>query len=327
MLDLIERVCGGEHLSREESRYIASISDAELPALLAAADKIRTHFKREMVSACSIVNAKSGRCVEDCAFCSQSVFATSNVPEYGLLSEEEIVDCFQDAKSNGIDRFGIVTSGKCVGSHDELGRICKTISSVSEIDAAIMPCASLGTLSADQARRLKSAGLKSYHHNLETSERFFPKICTTHTFAERVETVRVASKEGLLTCCGGIFGLGETYADRIDLALMLRDLDVDSVPVNFLVPIPGTRLERQPPLEPFEILKTIALFRMIVPEKDIRVCGGREHNLGDLQPKIFLAGANGIMIGNYLTTAGRPPDEDKRMLRDLNLKLVSECAV
>jgi biotin synthase len=181
----------------------------------------------------------------------------------------------------------------------------------------LRPCASLGVLSKDQLSCLREAGLKRYHHNLETAESYFPTICSTHTFQERVQTIRSAQKEGFEICAGGIFGLGETPEQRIELAFTLRDLDVDSIPLNFLNPVPGTPAEHCSPLPPLDILKIISLFRFVLPEKDIRVCGGREVCLRTLQPLLYLAGANGTMVGNYLTTGGRNPEIDLQEMHDL----------
>ncbi|HCX89131.1 MAG TPA: biotin synthase BioB, partial [Deltaproteobacteria bacterium] len=184
---------------------------------------------------------------------------------------------------------------------------------------AIGRCASLGTLTRETARDLKKAGLERYHHNLETSESFFPKICTTHSYKERVNTIKIAQEEGFRVCCGGIFGLGETLEQRLEFAFTLKELGVDSIPLNFLNPIPGTPLENAPPIPPMEILKIIAVFRFIHPTKDIRVCGGRQRNLRGIQPLMYLAGANATMIGNYLTTPGSNPKEDLQLIEDLML--------
>ena len=180
-------------------------------------------------------------------------------------------------------------------------------------------CASLGLLDIDTALRYKKAGLKNYHHNLETSESFFKNICSTHSYKESIETVRIAKKTGFRVCSGGIFGMGETPQQRVELAFTLKELDVDCIPMNFLNPISGTPLENMPPMKPLEILKTIAVYRFILPQKDIIICGGREINLRDLQSFMFVAGANGTMLGNYLTTKGRAAKEDLQMIKDLGL--------
>ncbi len=198
-------------------------------------------------------------------------------------------------------------------------KICAALGRIAE-QTSISRCASLGNLTPDMIRQLKEAGLTRYHHNLETSENFFPHVCSTHSYQERLDTVRLIKRAGLELCCGGIFGLGEDMGDRLELAFTLRELGADSVPLNFLTPISGTPLEAQLPLIPREILKIIALYRFILPDKDIKVCGGREANLRDLQSWIYYAGANGSLLGNYLTTTGKPAAEDLQMIKDLGLQ-------
>jgi len=317
---LANAVCDGYALDRGTALTLNEIADDDIPELLAGTDRIRRHFKGNRASLCSIVSAKSGRCPEDCAFCSQSVHHNAAVPAYPLMSNEEIATHFNAASAYPIDRFGIVTSGKGIRNAREMQRLCGTIQTLATRSDGIAVCASLGVLSEGQAAALKKSGLTGYHHNLESSRRFFPRLCSTHEFDERVRTVRIAKECGFTVCCGGIFGVGETAEDRVDMALLLRELAVDSIPLNFLVPIPGTKLAQSAPLEPLEILKIIALCRYMLPDKDIRVCGGRERNLRDLQCLVFSAGANGIMLGNYLTTAGRAPEDDLQLLSDLGLE-------
>ncbi len=319
-IQLADGVCGGYRLDRRTALRLSALPDHEIAELLAGADTIRRHFKGNRASLCSIVNAKSGRCPEDCAFCAQSVHHDAVVPVYPLKSGEEIATHFNAASVYPIDRFGIVTSGKRLGDGRETQQLCETIHALASGSHGIAICASLGILSEGQAAILKESGLEGYHHNLESSRQFFPHLCSTHGFDERVRTVRVAKDAGFRVCSGGIFGVGEPAEDRVDMAMLLRELDVDSVPLNFLVPIPGTRLAHSPPLKPLEILKIIALFRYLLPTKDIRVCGGRERNLRDLQCLVFSAGANGIMLGNYLTTTGRPAEDDLQLLSDLGLE-------
>jgi biotin synthase len=321
-LKLADAVCGGRPVDRETALALHATPDQEVIELLAGADRIRRRFKGNKVSLCSIVNAKSGRCREDCAFCSQSAHHKTDVSAFPLLPGDQIADVFKQASAHPIERFGVVISGRSLKDGEETEAVCTAIRKLRDDSDGTTICASLGVLSQDTAAKLKEAGLQSYHHNVETSRAFFPRICTTHSYDERVNTVRVAKEAGFSVCCGGIFGLGEDAEDRVDMALLLRELDVDSVPLNFLVPVPGTRLAGQTPLKPLEILKIIALFRYMLPEKDIRICGGREKNLRDLQGMAFLAGANGTMLGNYLTTAGRPAEEDLQLLSDLGLEPV-----
>ncbi len=318
--DLAEKVLEGEEITFEKASLLSELKGKNIFSLLNAANTIREKFKGEKIDLCSVINAKSGRCPEDCRFCSQSTHYKTTVQIHPLVESEEIIKAARRARSMGADKFGIVISGRSIPGPKELNLICEALRTLS-VEVDIGRCASLGTLTKETAQTLKDAGLESYHHNLETAESFFESICTTHKFSERVNTIRIAKEAGFKVCCGGIFGLGETWKQRIELALMLRELDVDSVPLNILSPIPGTPLENARPIPPLEILKIIAIYRFILPTKDIRVCGGREVSLRDLQSFIFLAGANGTMIGNYLTTTGRDPREDIQMIKDLGLTL------
>lgn len=321
---IIERLINGEVPSAQEISLLEKAKGAELFELLAAANRIRENHTGNRVHLCSIVNAKSGRCPENCAFCAQSVHHETDAPVYPLLDAASMTEEAIKAEKMGSACFGIVTSGSSIDKGKELDRICNALRSIRS-RTAISPSCSLGNIDLETAVILKEAGAVTYHHNLETSRSFFPSICTTHDFDEDVETVRKAKKAGLKVCCGGIFGLGETMEQRIELALALRDLDVDSVPINFLNPIPGTRLGNADFLTPMTCLAIIAIFRLILPGKKITICGGRERNLRDLQSWIFFAGANGMMIGNYLTTSGRDEERDRHMLRDLGL-VIDPCA-
>ncbi|MCU0579057.1 MAG: biotin synthase BioB [Desulfobacterota bacterium] len=315
-----EKVIAGRNLSRKEIHRLAENDTPEqIMALIFRADRVRRHFKGDEIDLCAIVNAKSGRCSEDCRFCAQSAHHPTRIAKYPLLPEQELLAAAEKAGASGAGRFSLVTSGRSLLKTAELERICRVIAALGE-QKKLSPCASLGLLSREQARALKGAGLARYHHNLETGPGFYSAICSTHTFADRVRTLEIARDQGFSLCSGGIFGLGETLQDRIELALVLKKLRVDSVPLNFLNPIPQTPLAHQPPLPPLEILKSIALFRFILPKADIRSCGGREQALRTLQPLMYLAGCNGTMIGNYLTTAGRSPAEDVQEILDLGLK-------
>jgi biotin synthase len=220
----------------------------------------------------------------------------------------------------GAGCFGIVTSGTTTGRGSELEQICSVIRKIRS-EGEIQPACSLGIIDRETAVVLRDAGMMKYHHNLETARSFFPNICTTHDYEEDVQTVRAVKEAGLRVCCGGIFGLGETPEQRVEFAFTLKELEVDSVPINFLNPVPGTRLAHADFLTPMECLRIIALFRYVMPDKQISVCGGREKNLRDLQSWMFFAGASGTMVGNYLTTTGREPEQDLQMFRDLGLAL------
>jgi len=316
---LTDKAIAGRPATRSDAQKINSLQGHDdLLMLLAQANRIRNHFRGTRIQLCAIVNAKSGRCSENCIFCAQSAHYKTKIESYQLLNEAKILASAKTAQKNGATHFSIVTSGKGVAGASELKKICSSIHAISQ-NLGVIPCASLGLLSRDQFLTLFEAGLKRYHHNLETAPSHFSTICTTHQFAERLQTVRRAQEAGLEICAGGIFGLGETPAQRAELAFTLRDLAVDSVPLNFLHPIPGTPAENFPPLAPLEILKTIALFRFIMPRTEIRICGGREAALRTLQPLMYVAGADGTMIGNYLTTSGRNPAIDVQELYDLGL--------
>jgi len=313
-----DSIIAGKRLSEGEAAELSATSGTDAFALFLAASRIKEHFLGTGIDLCSIINAKSGRCPEHCAFCAQSAHHATDAPVYPLVDEERIVACAKEAEAAGSHCYGIVTSGTTIRKGEELDRICRAVRRIRET-TSIAPSCSLGIIDQETAVTLREAGVETYHHNLETARSFFPSICTTHDYEDDVETVRVAKRAGLTVCCGGIFGLGETAAQRIELAMTLRDLDVDSIPLNFLNPIEGTRLAGADLITPLECLKTIALFRLILPEKKIAVCGGRERNLRDLQSWIFFAGASGTMIGNYLTTTGRPAEDDWQMLKDLEL--------
>ncbi len=300
------------------AQELMGIEDDLLPLLFYGACRIRDHYNGRGIRLCAIVNAKSGRCPEDCAFCAQSAHHQTEIEAYPLMGPDEILLKAQEAKAMGARRFAIVTSGKAL-SAKELDDAVQAIRLIKE-EAGLIPCASLGMLTKEAALRLKEAGLNRFHHNLETARSFFPSICTTHAYEEDLDTLRRAKEAGLQVCSGGIFGLGESPEQRLELAYTLKEQSVDSVALNFLDPIPGTPLEKAAPLAPLEHLRFVALFRFILPDKDIRICGGREYGLRDLHPLVFWAGASGIMIGNYLTTRGRDHQADLQMIQDLGLE-------
>jgi biotin synthase len=307
----------GYAVSFEESCQLAAISEAHPLDLIACADKIRTHFKKNRVFTCAIINAKSGSCSEDCAFCAQSAHHSTKVQTYPLMSEEELVDNAVRMHQAGATYYSMVTSGFALNAKEmrRVGRVAASIKSKTNLTV----CGSLGVLTESKAKQLKDAGVTRYHHNLETARSHFHRICTTHDYEEDLATVRLAKAAGLETCSGCIMGLGETWEQRVELAFTLKELDVDSIPINFLNPIPGTKLEDRPLLPPIEALRCIALFRFIHPQKDITICGGRGVTLKDYQSWVFAAGANGLMIGNYLTTQGRNIDMDMEMIEAMGL--------
>lgn len=306
----------GDPIDFSEAMELMNLHGSECMELFSLANNIRSKLG-DRVDLCSIVNAKCGLCPEDCKFCAQSVHNDADITPYPLMDEEEILNMALMMQEEGAARFCIVTSGKDANSGD-FERILSTIRRIRK-ETSLSICISLGTLTTESARGLKKAGAARIHHNLETSENFFKNVCTTHTYAEKIKTIKIARVAGLDVCCGGIIGLGESARDRVELAFTLRELDVDSIPINILNPIAGTPLSGAKPPTPMEVLKTIAVFRLILPQKNIRVAGGREKSLRDLQCLCLLSGANGLLLGNYLTTLGRAPREDIRMILDSGL--------
>jgi biotin synthase len=312
-----DHVLEGATIDFSMASHLASLKNADLWDLFAVANRVRECFRGPRVDICSIVNAKSGACTEDCVYCAQSTHYATDAQVYPLISTDRIEEAAASARRNGASRFCIVTSGRGIESQEDLENIAEGIRRVRKM--GLSPCATLGTLFREQLAYLKDAGLHRYHHNIETSRDYFPRICTTHTFGERLEVLRSAASLGLSVCSGGIIGMGETMEDRINMAFILRELDVDSVPINFLMPVPGTPLEKVVAISPLEALHSLALFRLILPRKEIRICGGRGTALGKLHPLIFASGADGFMIGNYLTRSGLDPGDDRAMLKDLGL--------
>ncbi len=284
----------------------------DLDLLINMADKVRSDSGIKKIDLCSIMNAKSGMCSEDCKFCAQSSYYSTNAPIYPLKRTDEIIRAAERAKSIGADRFDIVTSGNEL-TGDDLSAINNAIKTITE-DLGMKMCASLGKLSIDQLLELRGNGLTRYHHNLETSESYYPNIVSTHSYKERVSTVRAIKKAGLEACSGGIIGLGESWQDRIDMAMLLKELNVDSVPLNILVPVKGTPFEGKSFITQEDALRTIAIFRIILGDKIIKVAAGRESFLRDKQEMAFRAGASGMLIGGYLTTAGGSVESDREMV-------------
>lgn len=286
-----------------------------LPKLIERANKIRSQFVKEKLELCSILNAKSGLCSQDCKFCAQSSRYNTAVAVYPLKEKEEILEAAKRAKDIGADHFGIVTSGKSLTT-EEIYKICEAISEIKKT-VNIKICASLGKLDVESLTLLKKAGLSRYHHNIETSKRFYPYIVSTSIYQEKIETIKAAKSAGLEVCSGGIIGMGEDWQDRLDMALLLKELDVDSVPINILVPIKGTPLQNLKPLSCSDIIRTIAIFRIILKDKVIKIAAGRETILADFQGLGFLAGANGMLIGGYLTIKGRSIEADYQLINEI----------
>ena len=317
LAQIAKDVLAGKIIDKSEIEYLFSL-DNSLPDLLYWANEIREKFFGRKVKICSIIPARLGGCNQDCKFCAQSSRYETAFQETKTLTDEQILDAARQAKQKGVPNFGIVYSGKTI-SEKELQRLEKLIPKIKN-QVGIAVCAGLGIIDYEQAARLKKAGLSRYNHNLETSRNHFKNIVTTHDYDMRIETVKAAKKAGLGLCVGGIFGIGETDNDRIDMALELRELGADMVPMNFLHPIPGTPLADMSTMKPMEILWLIALYRFILPKAGIKIAGGRVLNLRDMQSWMFYAGATAILSGNYLTTTGRAVEDDLQMIKDLGLE-------
>ena len=315
-----QRVLQGGALNRDEALFLFDLETAsDIFDLLAWANRIREHFKGNKIHLCSILNAKAGGCSENCSFCAQSAFYQTESPRYGFVDPEPMKEAAEEAARNGVTALGLVAAWKGLEEGPMLEEVCDRIKDLAR-NGKIRPDASLGLIKNQRvADRLKEAGLECYGHNLESSRRFFPTHCTTHSYEERMETIGYLKTAGIKICSGGIIGMGETRADRCDLALSLRDVGANVVPINILNPIKGTPLEGTPRLPPLEILKTIACFRFLLPRREIMIAGGRTVNLRDMQNMIFMAGASALMVGNYLTTLNQPVEKDLEMIRDLGL--------
>lgn len=314
-------VLGGGQLDREQARFLATLEGDDLYDLFYWANKIRIRFVGRQVKFCSIVTGKTGACSEDCSYCSQSKhYKTHVTPD--KMSVEDMLNASDEAMANGASSMGIVNSGRGP-TERELDWMEPFFRKTAE-EGKIRPCATLGELTPEQAKRLKDMGVQRVNHNLETSARHFDQIVSTHSYQDRVRTIQNAKAAGLSICSGGIFGMGEDWDDRIDMALALRDLGADVVPINFLNAIQGTPMYGEvTPLEPMEALQIIAVYRFLLPDRELKIAGGREKILRDMQSWIFFAGGSSFLIGNYLTTFGRTPKQDHQMLRDLGLSFTT----
>ncbi len=318
LIVLTENILAGKLPGPGAYGIIVDMPPHEVPMLMKGADRIRkAHFGSE-IHLCTICNGKSGKCSEDCGFCSQSAFSKTHVDVYPLLNKKMLMAGGEYASETPVNRYSVVTSGRGLPPH-EVAAVAQALGALDP--SRIKTCASLGILGAEDFQVLRKAGVTRYHHNLETAKSHFSNMCGTHTYEERVKCVLNAKKAGLSVCSGGIFGIGETDEQVLELALALKDLDVDAVPINFLVPMEGTPMAHYPKVSPLRCLKIISLFRYVLPDKNILVCGGREAGLGDRHSLIFEAGANGIMTGNYLTTEGRTLQKDLEMLERLGLQV------
>ncbi|MCM3757939.1 biotin synthase BioB [Sporosarcina aquimarina] len=315
---LAQEVIDGKELSNEEALSILNTNDEEVLALLDGAYMIRRHYFGKKVKLNMIMNAKSGFCPEDCGYCSQSSKSTAPIDKYPFISKEEILEGAKRAFENNIGTYCIVASGRGPTRKD-VRVVSEAVEEIKE-KYGLTVCACLGILKEEQAEQLKTAGVDRYNHNLNTSERHHDFITTSHTYKDRVDTVEIAKKYGISPCSGAIIGMKETKEDVVDITRALRRLNADSIPVNFLHAIDGTKLEGTNELNPRYCLKVLALFRYMNPSKEIRISGGREVNLRSLQP-MGLYAANSIFVGDYLTTDGQEDNSDFRMLEDLGFEV------
>jgi len=320
---MIDAGLSGEGISREQALELGTLDSEELDALFEGTNQVRDRHLGQTVKICSIVNAKSGKCPEDCGFCAQSSQFETDSPEYPLLKPEEILAAAKEAEAFGSNEFSIVTSGTAITDRKELDTLIEAIKLI-KAETKIEVCCSLGLMSTEHLKELKAAGLDRFHHNVETAASHFKNIVTTHSYQDEVQAIRNAKEAGLHVCVGGIFGMGETYEQRVEMVFDIKDLETDSYPINFLKPLEGTATENMEYIELYEALRTIALHRLVMPRIDLFVCGGREEVFADQQEKLFAAGANGILGGNYLTTKGRDPKQDIEMIESLGLVPVLE---
>lgn len=317
--DLADRALAGQALTREEGRAILQCPDEQILDLLAAASRVRRQYFGQQVQLYYLKNAKSGLCPEDCGYCSQGKDSTAEIPKYRWLTEEQLLNGAKDAAESQARTYCIVASGRGP-SEREIEHVASAVRKIKDT-YGLHICACLGLLTADQARTLKAAGVDRINHNLNTSERFYPEICSTHTYADRIETLNAAREVGLELCSGLIVGMGEVEDDLLDVAFRLSEFQVESIPVNFLNSIEGTQLEQVHELDPRYCLKALCLLRLTNPSTEIRIAGGREVNLRSLQP-LGLYVANSMFVSDYLTTPGQPPSQDYQMIEDLGFEVI-----
>ena len=307
-------------ISQEEAMLLGQLrSRAEIEALVERAWRARLDRFGDSTHMCSLVNAKSGGCAEDCGFCAQSRYAEADTPMHAMMSPEQILEHAEAAEAAGAHRFCMVTQGQGLSKRD-----FETVLEGARLVAQqtnLKRCASVGHLSPERARALRQAGIQRIHHNVETAESYYPEVSTTVRYAGRLRTIEAVRQAGLETCVGGILNLGETPEQRVEMAFQLAEIDPTSVPINLLNPRPGTKFGDRELMDPWEAVKWIAIFRLILPGALFRLCGGRVENLGDLQPLAVKAGLNGVMMGNFLTTLGSEPEEDREMFEELGLNV------
>lgn len=320
---ITHKILEGNKLSREDD--ISFLINGSLSELSNGADEIRKKFCGNHIDLCTIINGRSGRCSENCKYCAQSEHYCTNIEEYEFLNEDKIVSVCKSVESDGVHRFSVVTSGRSLSDKDFTSAL-KAYKNMQKECSNIELCASHGLLTEEQFRELKASGVFRYHANIETSRRFFPQICTTHTYDDKIACIKAAQRAGLSVCSGGIIGLGENWEDRIDMAFSLQELGIESIPINVLIPIKGTPLQNQKPLSEDDIIRTIVIFRYINPTAYIRLAGGRAL-MQDSGRHAFHSGANAAITGNMLTTSGNNIKQDLEMLSDEGFYILREIKV
>jgi biotin synthase len=310
-------------ITRTEALELGEIEDhAAIEALVDRAWRVRTERFADSTDMCSLVNAKSGGCAEDCGFCAQSRFAEAETPMHAMMEPEQMLEHARAAEAAGAHRFCMVTQGQGLSRRD-FEKVLEGARLVAR-HTNLKRCASIGHMSVERARQLKEAGIQRVHHNVETAESYYPEVSTTVRYEGRIRTIEAVGQAGLETCVGGILNLGETREQRVEMAFELARLEPTSVPINLLNPRPGTKFGGRGFMDPWEAVKWIAIFRLILPSALFRLCGGRVENLAELQPLAVRAGLNGVMMGNFLTTLGSAPEEDRAMFEDLGLNVTPQ---
>lgn len=312
----MEKVLAGGRITIDEAERLLATDD--IMALAECANTITRKFNGDVVDIEALINAKSGRCPEDCSFCAQSTFYETGINKYPLLPTEQIVENARMAKEGGATSFCLVCAYRSPPEKD-FQQICDTITEIKR-QVGTEVNVSLGFMTPERAKRLKELGVKRYNHNLEAAESYFPKICNTHAFADRVNTAKIVKEAGLELCCGGIIGMGETPRQRLELAFSIASLNPDEVPMNILIGREGMPMEGMGTIEPVEAIKTIAVWRFIMPKTILKIAGGREVHLKDKDRLALKAGANGLITGGYLTTGGNQPNRDITMIQEIGLK-------
>ena len=321
MMTLADEIIQGRRLTKEDD--LSVLLEADLEELCEGADRIRKALCGDKMDLCSIINGRSGRCSENCKFCAQSAHNHTNCEEYGFLEQDAFMEGCAHASKQGVNRYSIVTAGRTMAGED-LEKAIDAYRAMHEAYPDMILCASHGLMKAEDLKRLHDVGVKMYHSNVETSEHFFPEICSTHTYADKLKEIRLASEAGLEICSGGILGMGESWQDRLDMAALLAELKVESIPLNFLIPIPGTPLEKTERLTQEEIVRIVAVFRYLNPTAYIRIAAGRNY-FEDGGEILFRAGANATLTGDMLTTVGNNIAQDREMLENLGFRLKEQA--